>query len=50
MSTRRIRIYREHMSRVVDTLLIVRDLELIEKELPVVIFPQFYYGASSFAV
>jgi creatinine amidohydrolase/Fe(II)-dependent formamide hydrolase-like protein len=40
----------EHLSPGVDTLLVVRALEMIEKELPVVIFPPFYYGASSFAV
>lgn len=40
----------EHMSPGVDTLLIIRALELIEKEVPIVILPPFYYGSSSFAV
>ncbi|EOR96793.1 Creatinine amidohydrolase [Arcticibacter svalbardensis MN12-7] len=40
----------EHLSPGVDTLLVVRALEMIEKEMPIVIFPPFYYGASSFAV
>lgn len=40
----------EHLTPGVDTLLVVRALEMVEKEIPMVIFPAFYYGASSFAV
>lgn len=40
----------EHLSPGVDTLLVVRALDLLEKELPLIILPPFYYGASSFAV
>ncbi len=40
----------EHLTTGVDTLVIVRAFELLEKELPMVILPPFYYGASSFAV
>ena|ERR1035437_5341440 len=40
----------EHMSSGVDTLLVVRALEMLEQEMPLVIMPPFYYGASSFAV
>lgn len=40
----------EHLSPGVDTLLVIRALDMVEKELPIVIFPPFYYGASSFAV
>ncbi|CAL1519332.1 creatininase family protein [Chitinophaga sp. MM2321] len=40
----------EHLNTGVDTLLVVRALEMLEKEFPLVIMPPFYYGASSFAV
>ena len=40
----------EHLSVGVDTLLIVRALDILEQEIPMVIIPPFYYGASSFAV
>ncbi len=40
----------EHMSPGVDTLLVVRALDMLEKEMPLVILPPFYYGAGSFAV
>lgn len=40
----------EHMSPGVDTLLVVRALDMLEKEIPMVILPPFYYGASSYAV
>jgi creatinine amidohydrolase len=40
----------EHLSPGVDTLLVVRALEMLEKELPLVILPPFYYGAGSYAV
>jgi creatinine amidohydrolase len=34
----------------VDTLLIVRALDILEKEMPLVIMPPFYYGAGTYAV
>ncbi len=34
----------------VDTLLIVRAVELLEKEMDIVILPPFYYGSASYAV
>lgn len=40
----------EHLSPGVDTLLVVRALEMIEKEMPLVILPPFYYGAGTYAV
>lgn len=40
----------EHLCTGVDTLVITRALDELEKEMPLVIFPPFYYGASSFAV
>jgi len=40
----------EHAVFGVDTLLIVRALEIIEKEMDVIILPPFYYGAGSYAV
>jgi len=40
----------EHMTPGVDTLLVIRALDILEKELPMVILPPFYYGASSYAV
>lgn len=40
----------EHLTPGVDTLLVVRALEMLEKEMPMVIMPPFYYGAGTFAV
>jgi len=40
----------EHMAVGMDTLAVVKMLELIEQELEVVILPPFYYGAASYAV
>ncbi|MDD4107438.1 MAG: creatininase family protein [Prolixibacteraceae bacterium] len=40
----------EHLTPGVDTLLVVRALEMLEMEMPLVILPPFYYGAGSFAV
>ncbi len=40
----------EHLTPGVDTLLVVRALELLQKEMPLVILPPFYYGADSHAV
>ncbi len=40
----------EHMAVGMDTLVVVRMLDLIEKEMPVVILPAFHYGAASYVV
>ncbi|HOL21531.1 MAG TPA: creatininase family protein [bacterium] len=40
----------EHCVFGVDTLLVVKALEIIEKEIDIVICPPFYYGAASYAV
>jgi len=40
----------EHLSPGVDTLLVVRALDMLEKEMPLVIMPPFYYGAGTYAV
>lgn len=40
----------EHCVFGVDTLLVVKALEIIEKEMEIVICPPFYYGAASYAV
>jgi creatinine amidohydrolase/Fe(II)-dependent formamide hydrolase-like protein len=40
----------EHMAVGMDTLVVVKLLELLEGEAPLVILPPFYYGASSYAV
>ncbi len=40
----------EHMSPGVDTLLVVHALEMLEREMPLVIMPPFYYGAGTYAV
>ena len=40
----------EHMAVGMDTLAVVKCLELLEAELPMVILPPFYYGAASYAV
>jgi creatinine amidohydrolase/Fe(II)-dependent formamide hydrolase-like protein len=40
----------EHLALGMDTLVVIRALELIEKKIDVVILPPFYYGAASYAV
>jgi creatinine amidohydrolase len=40
----------EHMAVGMDTLAVVRIVEIIEKELDLVMLPPFYYGAASYAV
>ncbi|RJT37550.1 creatininase family protein [Mesorhizobium waimense] len=40
----------EHMAVGMDTLAVVKTLELFEKEADLVILPPFYYGAASYAV
>lgn len=40
----------EHMSVGMDTLAVVRMLDIIEQEAEIVILPPFYYGAASYAV
>jgi creatinine amidohydrolase/Fe(II)-dependent formamide hydrolase-like protein len=40
----------EHLSVGMDTLVVVRTVELLEKEMDLVILPPFYYGAASYAV
>ena len=40
----------EHMAVGMDTLAVVKMLELVEKEMNLVILPPFYYGAASYAV
>ncbi len=40
----------EHLSPGVDTLLVVRALDMLEKEMPLIILPPFYYGAGTYAV
>src|SRR5688572_27507747 len=40
----------EHMAVGMDTLVVVKLLELLEDEAQLVILPPFYYGASSYAV
>jgi len=40
----------EHCVVGVDTLLVVRAVELLEKELDLVVLPPFYYGAGSYVV
>ena len=40
----------EHMAVGMDTLAVVKALELFEKEADIVILPPFYYGAASYAV
>lgn len=40
----------EHMAVGMDTLAVIKMLELIEKEMDLVILPPFYYGAASYAV
>ncbi|WP_434722935.1 creatininase family protein [Mesorhizobium sp. RIZ17] len=40
----------EHMAVGMDTLAVIKTVELIEKERDIVILPPFYYGAASYAV
>jgi creatinine amidohydrolase/Fe(II)-dependent formamide hydrolase-like protein len=40
----------EHMAVGMDTLAVIKTLELVERERDIVILPAFYYGASSYAV
>ena len=40
----------EHMAVGMDTLAVVKMLDLVEKEIDIVILPPFYYGAASYAV
>jgi len=40
----------EHMAVGMDTLAVIKTLELYEKEADIVILPSFYYGAASYAV
>ncbi len=40
----------EHLTPGVDSLLVVRALEFLEKEMPLVIMPPFYYGSGTYAV
>jgi creatinine amidohydrolase/Fe(II)-dependent formamide hydrolase-like protein len=40
----------EHMAVGMDTLAVIKMLELIEKEIDLVILPPFYYGAASYVV
>ena len=40
----------EHLTPGVDTLLVVKALEMLEKEMELVILPPFYYGAGTYAV
>ena len=40
----------EHMAVGMDTLAVVKMLELLEKEMDMVILPPFYYGAASYVV
>ncbi|MDD4869585.1 MAG: creatininase family protein [Kiritimatiellae bacterium] len=40
----------EHLTPGVDTLLVVRAVDILEKEIPMVIIPPFFYGAGTYAV
>jgi creatinine amidohydrolase/Fe(II)-dependent formamide hydrolase-like protein len=40
----------EHMGVGMDTLAVIKTLELVEAEMDIVILPPFYYGAASYAV
>jgi creatinine amidohydrolase/Fe(II)-dependent formamide hydrolase-like protein len=40
----------EHLPVGMDTLAVIRILEILEKEMDLVILPSFYYGAASYAV
>ena len=39
----------EHMGVGMDTLAVVKTLEIVETEMDIVILPPFYYGAASYA-
>ena len=40
----------EHMAVGMDTLAVIKIMDIIEVETPVVILPVFYYGAASYVV
>jgi len=40
----------EHLAVGMDTLVVIKAVELLEQETDLVIFPSFYYGSASFAV
>lgn len=40
----------EHMAVGMDTLVVIRTLELLQEEMDLIILPPFHYGASSYAV
>src|ERR671924_1657420 len=40
----------EHMAVGMDTLVVVKLLEILERETDLIILPPFYYGAASYAV
>ncbi len=40
----------EHLAVGMDTLVVIRALEIVEQEIDLVILPAFYYGAASYAV
>ncbi|MDB5562198.1 MAG: creatininase family protein [Hyphomicrobiales bacterium] len=40
----------EHLAVGMDTLAVIRVLEILEREMSLIILPPFYYGASSYAV
>lgn len=40
----------EHMGVGVDTLIVIRAVEIIEREMDMVVLPPFHYGAASYAV
>jgi len=40
----------EHLVVGVDTLIVIKALEILEKEMDIIILPPFYYGAASYAV
>jgi creatinine amidohydrolase len=40
----------EHMAVGMDTLAVTRIIDILEREMPMVVMPAYYYGASSYAV
>jgi creatinine amidohydrolase len=40
----------EHMAVGMDTLAVTKIIDILEKEMPIVVMPAYYYGASSYAV
>ena len=40
----------EHMAVGMDTLAVIKLVEIIEQEMPLIVLPPFYYGAASYAV